>query len=348
MKGGTAINLFLQDLPRVSVDIDLTYLPLKPLQEALEEIHECLRLLKEEIIKQIPDAQVNEKNIEKYLTKLFVSTRDAVIKIEPNLVFRGYIYPPQALDLSPKAQEHFQAFVNINTMSAADLYGSKICAALDRQHPRDLFDVKLLMDSQGIPPEIRRAFVVYLAGHPRPMSELLSPRIVDIEQTYNNHFIGMVSDEVSLDDLRDIQRVLSELIVQELDADEKEFLLSMKRGEHDWECLVFSVRRDGSINREPSPFSDWIVLSGYRDIAGTTEVNSGNSPDSPKSRGVPEDPDIVSVITVIVARDRLVDGGSKVTPGNSPDRPKPGCSPEDTGFPDPIIIIVTWDNRIQR
>ncbi len=239
LKGGTAINLFLQDLPRISVDIDLAYLPLNPRQEALEEIHEGLRLINDEITKHNPDAHVNEKYVEKYLRKLFVSTRDAVIKIEPNVVFRGFVYEPQDLDLCRVAQEHFQAFVNIKTMSIEDLYGSKLCAALDRQHPRDLFDVKLLMDSQGITPEIRRAFVVYLAGHPRPMSELLSPRIVNIEQIYNDHFIGMVLDEVPLADLKEIQRILPELLVQGLNADEKEFLLSMKRGEPNWRCLGF-------------------------------------------------------------------------------------------------------------
>jgi hypothetical protein len=221
------------------VDIDLTYLPLKPRQEALEEIHEGLRLIKDEITKHNPDAYVNEKYVKKYLIKLFVSTRDAVIKIEPNVVFRGFVYEPQDLDLCRIAQEKFQAFLNIKTMSIEDLYGSKLCAALDRQHPRDLFDVKLLMDSQGITPEIRRAFVVYLAGHPRPMSELLSPRIMDIKETYENHFMGMVRDEVSLDDLKEIQRILPEFIVQGLDADEKEFLVSMKRGEPNWRCLGF-------------------------------------------------------------------------------------------------------------
>ena len=239
LKGGTAINLFLQDLPRISVDIDLTYLPLKPRQEALEEIHEGLKLIKDEITKHNPDAHVNEKYVKQYLIKLFVSTRDAVIKIEPNVVFRGFVYEPQDLDLCSSAQDYFQSFVSTKTMSIADLYGSKLCATLDRQHPRDLFDVKLLMDSQGITPEIRRAFIVYLAGHPRLMSELLSPRIVDIDKIYNDHFTGMVLDEVPLDDLKEIQRILPKFLVRGLDADEKEFLLSMKRGEPDWRCLGF-------------------------------------------------------------------------------------------------------------
>jgi hypothetical protein len=41
-------------------------------------------------------------------------------------------------------------------MADTDLYGGKLCAALDRQHPRDLFDVGLLLRNEGITPAIRR------------------------------------------------------------------------------------------------------------------------------------------------------------------------------------------------
>ena len=237
LKGGTAINLFLRDLPRISVDIDLAYLPLNPRPEALKEIHESLLSIKDDIKKHIPDSQIQEKRVEKFVSKLYVSTEDATVKIEPNLVFRGFINIPQDLDLCSAAQEHFQFFLSVNTMSIADLYGSKLCAALDRQHPRDLFDVKLLLDIMGITPEIRRAFVVYLAGHNRPMSELLSPKVMDIKQSYEDHFIGMVRDEVLLDDLLEVQRILPEILIQNLDCDEKEFLISMKRGKPEWDRL---------------------------------------------------------------------------------------------------------------
>ncbi|MFB3079791.1 MAG: nucleotidyl transferase AbiEii/AbiGii toxin family protein, partial [Lysobacterales bacterium] len=69
----------------------------------------------------------------------------------------------------------FEISATANTLGVADLYGGKLCAALDRQHPRDIFDVKILMENEGITDEIRTAFVVYLASHDRPMSELLDP-----------------------------------------------------------------------------------------------------------------------------------------------------------------------------
>lgn len=69
------------------------------------------------------------------------------------------------------------------------------------------------------------------------MSELLAPRLQDIKQLYANHFTGMIRSEVSLDDLLQIQRDLPEALIRALDNDEKEFLISVKRGEPEWERL---------------------------------------------------------------------------------------------------------------
>ncbi|MCK4682056.1 nucleotidyl transferase AbiEii/AbiGii toxin family protein, partial [Candidatus Bipolaricaulota bacterium] len=182
LKGGTAINLFVQDLPRISVDIDLTYLPLKPRREALQEIHGTLRTLKADIEKHVSGSRVREVQNQGYIVKLIVSTNYAMVKIEPNLILRGSVHAPEQRDLCLTAQEHFGAFVSVRALSTADLYGGKLCAALDRQHPRDLFDVKLMLDDMGITPEIRRAFVIYLSGHNRPINELLAPRLRDIER----------------------------------------------------------------------------------------------------------------------------------------------------------------------
>jgi len=123
LKGGTAINLFVQDLPRISVDIDLTYLPLKPRREALQEIHGALRTLKADIEEHVSGSRVREVQNQGYIVKLIVSTNDAMVKIEPNLILRGSVHAPEERDLCLTAQEHFGAFVSVRTLSTADLYG---------------------------------------------------------------------------------------------------------------------------------------------------------------------------------------------------------------------------------
>ena len=239
LKGGTELNLFVRDLPRISVDIDLTYLPLKPRTEALAEISDELRSFGHHIENRIPQSTVHEQRTGDQVVRLTVTTPEATIKIEPNLVLRGSVYPPEARALSAAAQRLFEAFVHVQCLSEADLYGGKLCATLDRQHPRDLYDVKLLLDSGPISPEIRRAFVVYLAGHNRPMSELLHPNLQDLRDLYEAQFIGMTSDPITLDDLLEVQRALPTRLVASLDEDERAFLLSLKRGEPEWDRLGF-------------------------------------------------------------------------------------------------------------
>lgn len=239
LKGGTALNLFIQELPRVSVDIDLTYTPLTPRDEALAEISDELVALAGNLKTRIPQVTIHQQHVQGVLARLTIAAPSATIKIEPNLVFRGSVYPTESRALCSTAQDRFEMFVRVRCLSEADLYGSKLCAALDRQHPRDLFDVKLLLEAGGITPKIRRAFVVYLAGHNRPMNELLNPNLKDITETFQSQFVGMTEEEVSLESLVDIQHRLPRMLVSNLDDDERAFLIAMKRGEPEWDRLGF-------------------------------------------------------------------------------------------------------------
>jgi len=163
LKGGTAINLFLRDLPRVSVDIDLTYLPLKTRDESLQEIGEALIQIKANVEQHIPGTRVRERCVQGCAVKLLVARGDIIIKIEPNLIIRGCVGKPLLQELSLPAQAQFSASARIQTLAPEDIYGGKLCAALDRQHPRDLFDVRLLLQNEGFSDAVRQAFL--LVGH---------------------------------------------------------------------------------------------------------------------------------------------------------------------------------------
>jgi predicted nucleotidyltransferase component of viral defense system len=237
LKGGTALNLFLRDMPRISVDVDLTYLPLKSRDESLADIRDGLNAMAGDIEKNIGDCKVRRELLQGYTVRLQVASSSATITIEPNLILRGCVYGTRTRDLVSAAQLEFQTFTTALTLSDADLYGGKLCAALDRQHPRDLFDVKQLLDAEGLGVEIRRAFVVYLAGHDRPMHELLDPLFQDLRAVYSTQFAGMCRQPVSLPDLLAVRERLVGLIRETLDAEERRFLVSMKRGEPDWNVL---------------------------------------------------------------------------------------------------------------
>ena len=155
LHGGTAINLFLRDMPRLSVDVDLTYIPVEDRETSLFNISEALLRIKTNIENIIPNARITHKEKE---LKLLIATNQAQIKLEVSQAMRGIIAPATEIGLCDKAQTAFDAYCSIHVVPIGQLYGGKICAALDRQHPRDLFDVKYLLENEGFADEIKKDF----------------------------------------------------------------------------------------------------------------------------------------------------------------------------------------------
>ena len=246
LKGGTAINFFVRELPRLSVDIDLTYLPVNDRDFALNEIRRILLLISEGIKRRISGTEVITKRIHgtEVVRGLIVDHAGVTVKIEPNLVLRGSVYPPEIKMLSKKAQDLFELSLQSRTLSTYDLYAGKICAALDRQHPRDLFDVHLLLKSEGLTSEIRKAFVVYLVSHPRPMVEILSPQQKDISDIFEKEFKDMIAEDIASELLETTRDELVAILQEELTSDERRFIVSIKQGQPLWDLLELEGIQD--------------------------------------------------------------------------------------------------------
>jgi predicted nucleotidyltransferase component of viral defense system len=238
LKGGTAINLFVRDMPRLSVDIDLTYLPVADRATSLKEIDAAMRRIGDSIVRGIPDASVTQSapKGEAGITKLNVRADGAQMKIEVTPVLRGCVYEPETRSVSARVEDEF-GFAEIQVVSFADLYAGKLVAALDRQHPRDLFDVRDLLANEGISDELRRAFIVYLVSANRPFAELLDPALLDIAEEFARGFEGMTDMPVTIDKLVQAREDLIADIVGRMPPDHRKFLLSIKRGEPDWALL---------------------------------------------------------------------------------------------------------------
>ncbi|MFT5387608.1 MAG: putative nucleotidyltransferase component of viral defense system [Candidatus Omnitrophota bacterium] len=239
LKGGTAINLFVQDMPRLSVDIDLTYLPVEDRDKSLANIEATLKQIAQDVRKYIVGSSVEEVSMRNpsMVSKLKIIRNKSEIKIEPNLVIRGSVFPCEECEVSVKVQEAFEMTTKMFIVSLADLYGGKICAALDRQHPRDLFDIKFLLDGQGITENIRKGFLVYLISHDRPMHESLNPELKEFKSVYEAEFKGMTNEEVSYEELVEVRSRLVDIINKSLTSDEKNFLVSFKKGNPNWSLL---------------------------------------------------------------------------------------------------------------
>ncbi len=236
LKGGTAINLFYRDMPRLSVDIDLTYIPLAPRAESLKEIDAAMKRIAARIKAAIPAVKVQSSGGENTVTKLLIQSGNTQTKIEVTPVLRGCVYDPQVRTVSRSVEEKI-GFAEILVGSFPDLYGGKIVAALDRQHPRDLFDVRDLFANEGITEDIRRAFIVYLISHDRPMAEVLAPTRLDIEPEYRTNFQGMTQEPIALDELLAARERLIAEIVGNMPDEHRQFLISFEGGEPDWKLL---------------------------------------------------------------------------------------------------------------
>ena len=235
LKGGTAINLFERDLPRLSVDIDLTYLPIDDRETALANIAAALTRIKGNIEKSVPGITVTVvAQSDGTEAKLHCQLLRTQVKIEVNTTMRGHVFAPRTLDCTPRVQAEFGSFLEMQVVAAGELYGGKLCAALDRQHPRDLFDVKLLLDSEGITEEIRGGFIASLLSHPRPIAEVLSPKLKDQRHAFDGQFDGMAFLPFTYDDYEATRQRLVTQLGAALTADDKALLLSFKSGEPDW------------------------------------------------------------------------------------------------------------------
>jgi predicted nucleotidyltransferase component of viral defense system len=236
LKGGTAINLFVRDLPRLSVDIDLTYLPVAARPESLADINAAMKRIASRIKVALPDAQIIEARTENTVVKLTVRSQGVQIKIEVTPVLRGCVFEPEIISVKPAVEEAF-GFAEARIVSFADLYAGKIVAALDRQHPRDLFDVRDLLTNEGITDDLRQAFIVYLLSHDRPMSEVLAPTLMNIESAFTHGFSGMTRDPVDLADLLAARVALIKSVVGGMSPNHRRFLVSFERGEPVWDLL---------------------------------------------------------------------------------------------------------------
>ncbi len=244
MKGGTALNLFVQDLPRLSVDIDVVFLRHDmPRDDALKAIKDELAAAKARI-KGMGFAAEIRQNKAGDEAKMFVTNNTAEVKVEVNFVFRGAVHAPVRSSLTAAAQTLFTANIEVPILAVPELYGGKLVAAMDRQHPRDLFDVQHMFDRFGLPPGFVDCFVAYLAGHNRPIHEVLFAKPQPLAEVFASEFAGMTNTPVTVEQLEATRVRLFELLPKALTPAHRTFLLSLVQADPDWSQMPFAHLQD--------------------------------------------------------------------------------------------------------
>ncbi|MCB1632588.1 MAG: nucleotidyl transferase AbiEii/AbiGii toxin family protein [Pseudomonadales bacterium] len=238
LKGGTAINLFEHDLPRLSVDIDLTWLPVGDFANDTREISAALEKIGETLRAGPLRLQVQTSGTEATgVHRLIASRNRARVQIETTPVMRGTVHPVRTMRVRPGVEQAF-GFAEIQVLDFADLYAGKLSAALSRQHPRDLFDMQPLLDDGRIDERLWRTFLVYLTCSPKPAAEMLSPQEPrDFEQTFAAHFQGMTATPVTAGSLMEVRARLLQRVFELLDAPSRAFLESVEREAPDFTLI---------------------------------------------------------------------------------------------------------------
>lgn len=178
--------------------------------------------------------------------KFQISGNRVDVKLEVNLVNRGAIAEPKEMPLCEKAQTLFEAFCSIPVVPIGQLFGGKIVAALDRQHPRDLFDVKYMMEKEGFSPEIKEGFLLCLLCSDRAIHEVIHPNFQDQRSALENQFSGMTDETFSYEEYERVREKLVAIIHENLTDRDKAFLLSVKDLTPDWS--IYDFQRFPSIN----------------------------------------------------------------------------------------------------
>lgn len=237
--GGSAINLFLKDMPRYSIDIDLTYTPLADRETSIADINNHLQSICDKAKRAFNGLHV----VPNYSTcKLLFEYRGKQVKIEVNQTKRGLV-GGDALNVSlcNKAQTEFGLYCEAKIVPVTQLYGGKIAAALSRQHPRDLFDVKYMDVSLA---ECREGLIFCLLGSDRPIFESFSPQLIDQRESMVNQFEGMTDVPFTYDEFEETRLKLIMDVNRLMTDDDKKFLVSFEYGKPAWDGYEFEYFKE--------------------------------------------------------------------------------------------------------
>lgn len=168
LKGGTAINLTIFKLPRLSVDIDLDYTENNSREEMLQNREQITEILKKYLQSEQYSISPNSKNYHSLSSIVAAYTNSAGmkdnIKIEINYSLRAHIFTPENKKI---ILENIQSKNEILVLNKTEIFASKLNALLDRGAVRDLYDINNMIQNKIFSPAdfelLKKSFIFYTA-----------------------------------------------------------------------------------------------------------------------------------------------------------------------------------------
>ena len=234
LKGGTCINLFYRDMPRLSVDIDLDYIGSIKKDKMLED----KKVISEFLVKILENEGYflsTEKTKRYYALDSLVfrytntSGNNDNIKIEINYMDRLHLYPVEKKKCQNKI---LKENTNIIILSETEVYATKIVALLNRATPRDLFDViEMIKNSSKLNVDkdtLRKAIVFYncISGESNLLDNKIYEKINGITKNeVFRHLLPMLMKDEKIDLEKEKDIVIDKLKkILKYTKEEKEFI----------------------------------------------------------------------------------------------------------------------------
>jgi predicted nucleotidyltransferase component of viral defense system len=181
LKGGTALNLFIFGVPRLSIDIDLNYVGVADREAMLAErpkVEEALQAVFSRegfTVRRVPAEHAGGKWQLRYPS---AGGQGGNLEVDVNFMFRIPLWPVKNMDSRPIGI--WQA-VGIQVVDVHELAAGKLSALMSRRQARDLFDCSNLFRLGGLDRErLRLAFIVYGAMSRRDW-RTVAPNDVDFD-----------------------------------------------------------------------------------------------------------------------------------------------------------------------
>jgi predicted nucleotidyltransferase component of viral defense system len=280
LKGGTALNLFVFDVPRLSVDIDLDYvgtadretmLADRPkVEQAIQAV--CGRLGIQ--VKRVPSDHAGGKWRLSYTT---VAGRSGTLELDMNFMLRTPLWPHAAAD---SGRVGAFAATGIPVLDAHELAAGKLAALFGRRASRDLFDVRELLRRGGLDrTKLRLGFVVYGGMNRRDWREVSFDDVQADPDEVDRLLVPMLRGDLAPD--RDHIQTWTEQLVTDckdllsmvlpLEPHEREFLDRLNdRGDIAAELLTDDARLQGVIRAHPALLWKALNVKRYSGASDTS------------------------------------------------------------------------------
>lgn len=259
LKGGTAINLTVFDLPRLSVDLDLDYIRNNSREEMLEE----RRKISENLTKYMAMTEYELSGKSRFSHSLdsyiFSYTNTAGnkdnIKLEINYSLRSHILPLEQRDI--KALSLIDPF-SVNSLAIIEIFATKIVALLTRAAPRDLYDINNMIYhsifNDASFPLLKKSSIFYYVLNSEDISLPFDLNNVNVltEHRIKTDLLPVIRKRGGFDLNTAKRRILTYLsALFELENNEIKFLETFKNGKYHPELLFSDMEILERIKNHP-------------------------------------------------------------------------------------------------